>query len=176
MLELINAERTQAGLPPVVLGDNVAAQLHVEAALENCIASHWGIRGLKPYMRYSLAGGYQSNAENTHGSDYCIKDSDGYRPVDSIEQEVLDAMEGWMDSPGHRRNVLDKWHRKVNIGLAWDRYNFTAIQHFEGDYVEYDRLPTFENGILHLSGRIANGLQFGDDCVSSAHLGQLMGN
>ena len=33
MLELINAERVKAGVPPVVLGDNVAAQLHAEDAL-----------------------------------------------------------------------------------------------------------------------------------------------
>ena len=32
MLELINAARVQAGLSPVVLGDNVAAQLHAEAS------------------------------------------------------------------------------------------------------------------------------------------------
>ena len=62
MLELINDERVSAGLNPVVLGDNAAAQLHAEASLENCFSSHWGIDGLKPYMRYSLAGGYQSNA------------------------------------------------------------------------------------------------------------------
>ena len=64
MLQLINEERVRAGVAPVVLGDNIAAQLHAESALENCFSSHWGIDGLKPYMRYSLAGGYQSNAEN----------------------------------------------------------------------------------------------------------------
>ena len=50
MLELINTVRTQAGLDPVVLGDNVAAQLHAESSLDNCVGSHWGIDGLKPYM------------------------------------------------------------------------------------------------------------------------------
>ena len=80
MLELINAERARAGLNPVILGDNIAAQLHAEAALENCFSSHWGVDGLKPYMRYSLAGGYQSNGENGSGLDYCIKASDGTNP------------------------------------------------------------------------------------------------
>ena len=42
MLQVINAERTKSGLNPVVLGDNNAAQLHAEAALENCFSSHWG--------------------------------------------------------------------------------------------------------------------------------------
>ena len=160
MLELINIERKKAGVPLVELGDNNAAQLHAESALANCFSSHWGIDGLKPYMRYSLAGGYQSNAENGHGSDYCIKASDGYRALGSSIEEVLQAMAGWMSSSGHRRNILDKHHKKVNIGLAWDRYNFLAYQHFEGDYVEYDELPSIENGVLHISGRTKNGAKF----------------
>ena len=57
----------------VVLGANNAAQLHAEASLQGCYSSHWGSNGLKPYMQYSLAGGYQSNGENGSGSDYCIK-------------------------------------------------------------------------------------------------------
>ena len=36
MLELINAERKKAGVGDVTLSDNIAAQLHVEAALANC--------------------------------------------------------------------------------------------------------------------------------------------
>ena len=100
MLELINAERVQAGLNPVVLGDNVAAQLHAEASLKNCFSSHWGIDGLKPYMRYSLAGGYQSNGENGLGSDYCITASDRYRPIASVHQEIREAIESWMDQLG----------------------------------------------------------------------------
>ena len=163
MLHLINDERARAGSGPVVLGDNIAAQLHAESSLANCFSSHWGVDGLKPYMRYSLAGGQQSNGENVSGLDYCIKASDRYRAIGSIEQEVRDAMEGWMDSPGHRRNILDPWHKKVNIGLAWDTYNTSAIQHFEGDYVEYDHLPTIENGILTMSGTTRNGAGFSDE-------------
>ena len=168
MLELINAERIKAGVAPVILGDNVAAQLHAESALENCFSSHWGIDGLKPYMRYSVAGGYQSNAENASGSDYCIKGSERYRALGSIEREIEKAMYGLqgngglMGSPGHRRNILGKWHKKVNIGLAWDRYNFKAVQQFEGNYIEYDHLPFIENGIISLSGTVRNGVAFED--------------
>ena len=158
MLTIINAEREKAGVDPVILGDNIAAQLHAESSLENCVSSHWGIDGLKPYMRYSLAGGYQSNSENWLGLNYCVTASDGYRTLGSIEQEIRDAMEGWMDSAGHRRNILDRWHKKVNIGLAWDRYNINAIQHFEGDYVEYEHLPAIEDGIITLSGIVKNGV------------------
>ncbi len=163
MLELMNAERIKASVRPVVLGDNLAAQLHAEASLENCFSSHWGIDGLKPYMRYSLAGDYQSNSENVHGRDYCIRESDGYQAIDSIRQEISEAIRWLMDSPGHRRNILDPWHRKVNVGLAWDRYNLAVVQHFEGDYLEYDPLPLIEDGGLAVSGTVKNGVTLQED-------------
>ena len=160
ILELINRERTWAGLAPVGLGDNIAAQLHAEASLEGCFSSHWGLDGLKPYMRYTLAGGYQTNAENGSGLDYCIKPHENYLPISSVEIELLEAMDGWMSSPGHRDNILRPGHKKVNIGLAWDRYNFHAVQHFEGEYVEYDQLPALDEGVLTLSGKVINGVTF----------------
>ena len=163
MLELINAERTRAGLTPVTLGDNAAAQMHAESALENCFTGHWGIDGLKPYMRYSLAGGYQSNGENSVGSHYCIREGMRFRPNKPIEEEIREAMAGWMESAGHRRNILRSWHRKVNIGLAWDKYNVAFYQHFEGDYVEYEELPSIEDDILYMSGTTKNGVTFRED-------------
>lgn len=160
MLSLINQARTNAGLPSIELGDNIAAQLHAEDSLANCTSSHWGTDGLKPYMRYSVAGGYQSNGENGHGSDYCITSRDFYRPLGPLEQEVREAVAGWLNSSGHRRNILDMWHKKVNIGLAWDKYNFVAYQHFEGDYVEYAKLPSLEEGLLVIEGITKNGVRF----------------
>ena len=163
MLELINEARVDKGLAPVVLGDNPAPQLHVESALENCFSSHWGIDGLKPYMRYSLNGGYQSNAENTSGGGYCIEESDGYSPIVSIKQDIRDAVAGWMDNPDHRSNILYPWYKKVSIGLAWDRYNFKAVQQFEGDYVEYDQRPAIGHGALAVVGTAKNGVRFEKD-------------
>ena len=164
MLKLINAERAKAGVPPVVLGDNVAAQLHAESALANCFSSHWGVDGLKPHMRYSLAGGYQSNSENGSGLSYCITSGENYRPIESIEQEIQEHMEGLVESTAHYRNIVGRWHRKVHIGLAWDRYNSALSQHFEGDYVDYDRLPSITpgTGTLSFSGRTKNGAQFAE--------------
>lgn len=163
MLNLINQERAKADIPPVELGDNAAAQLHAEAMLEHCFLSHWGADGLKPYMRYSLAGGYQANGENSHGSNYCIEASDGYPRIRNTQQKIVVAMEGLMSSPGHRRQILHRWHKRVNIGLARDNYNFTAVQHFEGDYVEFDQAPEINGGILGFSGRLKNGPSLGED-------------
>ena len=162
-LTLINQARESDGLQSVVLGDNIAAQNHAESSLANCFSSHWGIDGLKPYMRYSLAGGYQYNAENISGLDYCITARDGYAQIGSSENEIRESTEGLLQSPGHRRNILNEWHKKVNIGIAQDNYNFIFVQHFEGDYVDSSELPAINDGILSLSGSAKNGAGFEDE-------------
>ena len=164
MLALINEARVESGLSVVIRGDNGAAQIHADHSLANCISSHWSVDGLTPTMLYSLAGGYQSANENASGSDYCRLPGQGYSAISSVAEEVREAMEGWMDSPGHRDNILKPRHRKVNIGLAWDRYNFVAVQQFEGDYVEYTVLPTLNGGVLSMEGKLKNGanLEHGD--------------
>lgn len=137
--------------------------MHADDALANCFSSHWGSDGLKPYMRYTLTGGVQYNSENLSGSDYCIKASDGYIAISDVEVEVRESSEGLFRSPGHRRNILQPQHEKVNIGLAWDRYNFKMVQHFEGDYVEYESAPSLQDGVLSMSGRVKNGAEIGGE-------------
>ncbi len=153
------------GAPAVMMGSNRAAQIHADNLLDNCISSHYGIDGLNPTMRYSLAGGYQSANENVSGSDYCKLPGQGYSAIKSIVEEVRGAMDGWMKSPGHADNILKPRHRKVNIGLAWDSHNFMAVQQFEGDYVKYTALPAINDaGILSMEGSVKNGanLEHGD--------------
>ena len=146
------------------MGNNRAAQIHADKSLADCISSHWSTDGLDPAMRYSLAGGYQSNSENVSGSDYCRSAGLGYSVISSISNEVQEAMEGWMDSSGHRDTILTPRHRRVNIGLAWDRYNFVAVQQFEGDYVEFTSLPKIVGGVLSMEGQVKNraDLEHGD--------------
>jgi hypothetical protein len=114
-------------------------------------------------MRYSLAGGYQSNAENTTGLDYCVKSFDGYSTLGNVKDKLREWTASIMGSPDHRRTVVDKWYRKVNIGLAWDRYNLWIVHHFEGDYVEHDSPPAIKNGIPSMSGRTRNDVTFYGD-------------
>ena len=169
MLDMINEERVAAGLNPVVLGNNSAAQAHADDMLENCYAGHWGLDGLKPHMRYSLAGGYQKDAENVSGLDYCLTPDDGFAIV-SILHEVEASTPGFMDSPGHRYNILDPHHTTVSIGIAWDRYNVMIVQHFEYGYMSfydaprnihratwYPEPPTISRGILSAAGITRNG-------------------
>ena len=156
MLELINRERHKFGVSEVVMGDNRAAQIHAKSCLDAGVVSHWNLVGLKPYVRYSLTRGYQNNGENWFGSSYW-----GGSRVSDLEREIEGAMQGLMNSPGHRATILDKWYRKVNIGLTCDYQNFVAIQHFEGDFVEFDRLPTVVDGILRVSGRVKSEVSLG---------------
>lgn len=157
MLERINRERRLAGVAAVTLGTNVAAQLHAEATLEHCSSSHWGPDGLKPYMRYSLAGGYQTNGENMSGIAYCLKWEDGYESIRDFQEHVDKAMYGWLNSEGHLRNLLDPLHKRVNIGIAYDWFNSRMVQHFEGDYVRYEDFPVIRGDMLSLSGHTVNG-------------------
>ncbi len=151
MLELINRARRQAGCSPVRRSENPAAQRHADDCLRTGHASHWNLAGLKPYMRYSRAGGYQTNAENVYQALRV-----GGRGITDVPGELDLAMKTLMDSPGHRRNILNRWFRKVGLGIAWNGTNLTVAQHFEGDYVEFRGLPSFSGGTLRFKGRLKN--------------------
>ena len=164
LLELTNERREAAGAPPVRMGDNPAAQLHSEAALDGCYSSHWDRWGLKPQHRYSLAGGAGAGAENVTGLDYCVKFLDARIPILSMEKEVAEIVAAWMCSPDHRRVLLDPAHTTLNIGIAHDRFNANVVQHFASDYVRYDRKPALDpQGILRFSGEVSGAaLEIGD--------------
>ena len=155
-LTLINQARNAAGLIEVTLDDNTAAKSHAEDMRANCVSGHWGTDGLKPYMRYTLAGGQQYSAENISGYGYCPPDPHQYISK-TIPAEIDEAMEGLLNSPGHRRNILNAHHRKVNIGISYQRPNLWLVQHFVGDYLDYTTQPAIDDGVLNFSGQIKNG-------------------
>ena len=160
MLDLVNQARSTAGVPTLAMGRNNVAQIQADQLLEDCVSSHWGTDGLKPYQRYSLAGGYQVNGENFSGHGECGLTDTLLSWNDDPMEMVADSVEGLLGSPGHRETMLSPEYRKVNIGLAWDRNVFKVIQHFEGDYVELDTLPVIEDGMLELAGTLTAGHAF----------------
>ena len=100
------------------------------------------------------------NGENVSSHNECgLADTLLYWNPDPMEM-VTDTVEGWLESPGHRETMLSPEYRKVNVGLAWDRNVFKAIQHFEGDYVEMNRLPVIENDVLELEGNLSSRYTF----------------
>ena len=156
VLALINEERKKAGLAPVVLGNNSAAQQHAEVLLRHTTRGHWGVDGLVPQMRYTLAGGVNYVSDNV--SAYPLLAGLPYRKQ-SPEALLKKSHQGLMGSPGHRKTILDKWHTKVSLGVACNDYACSLVQNFAGDYVEFDQKPVISRGILRLAGWLKGGFQ-----------------
>ena len=164
MLELINQDRKEHGLAAVELGSNVAAQPHAEELFSNQFLGHWGLDGLKPYMRYTLAGGTGKENENAAGPGTPRIPGALYIQT-SVEENLKELQEGLMKSPGHRANILDPWHEKVNLGIACDDVSCTVVQQFESNYIEFVHLPTIENELLRFSGATLNGIRYNTTLV-----------
>jgi len=154
-LELINRDRVANGLDPVELAGNTASQTHAEENLAQSHSSHWGIDGSKPYMRYTAAGGVNYVAENVIGTG--IESGGGTLGVRDTEELLTQAEERFMESPGHRANILNKWHKKVSIGVAFNENSFHWVQHFEGDYIRFSSTPSISGTILSMKGNIYLG-------------------
>lgn len=163
-LDLINRDRADHGLAPVTLGANTAAQLHAEDMLREYYLSHWDTDGMKPYMRYTLAGGTNDETENSAYSGWFDKSEDPsrYRPLDvkaelaTLEHQMVydDDASNW----GHRDNILNKWHRRVNLGIASDGHRLALVQQFEGDYLTFSQPPIFQDGALVVIGQSSLGM------------------
>ena len=164
-LGLINQDRADHGLAPVVLGTNPAAQMHAYDMLEHSYLGHWWVDGRKPYMVYTQTGGTSYAGENAAFSGWTDRewsaancDSPRVRcdtvtdPAGSITEHQYrmmydDAHADW----GHRDNILGEGHRVVNLGIAFNGRRLTFVQHFEGGAVIAPSPPAlWSGGRLHL--------------------------
>ncbi len=161
-LTLINQARTDAGLNELPLDDNTAAQSHAENSRDACTRGHWGPDGMKPYMRYTLAGGEQYSSENVFAIDFCPEDLGNY-DLETPREQIDFAMDRFLNSPGHRQNILDPNHRKVGIGITYRAPTIWFVQLFVGDYIQYETKPRIDDGILTLSGQTKNGAHVSSD-------------
>ena len=141
-LNLINADRLKAGLNKVKLGNNPAAQMHSEYAIKHEFVSHWMLNGEKPYHVYSREGGTSYVAENGFHDGWTKEEWKNENcdllncVVPNREYIVYEAQEGLMNSPGHKKNILNPTHLKVNIGIATNKEGrfYSFYQHFEGGH------------------------------------------
>lgn len=144
MLKLINESRESEGLKTVEL-DELASQVgdkHCQEMISEFYFSHWNGQGLKPYMRYSYAGGKDALMENlslTEGGTY----------FNSKEKliNVLTAMHLRMfnEKPpydGHRQAIIHPQHTHVGVGIAFSESQVRLAQEFIARYVE---IKTFAN-------------------------------
>ena len=106
IIDRTNAERAAVGLPALSVDQRLmnAAQAHSADQAARETMSHTGGDGSKPAQRVERAGyDWRSVAENV---------AMGYPDAASV-------MEGWMDSPGHRDNILRSSVTQIGVGLAY---------------------------------------------------------
>lgn len=121
MLAVVNARREAVGAPPLALDPrlNEAAQKHAEDMLSRSYYDHRNPEGLLPRDRVSAAG---------------------YRPSVVAENiarghvTVEEAMDAWMQSRGHRGNLLNSGFTQMGVGCAVGRssagYTVLWVQDF----------------------------------------------
>jgi hypothetical protein len=128
----------------VSLSAIISAQQHAEDMLKNNYFSHWDTHGYKPHMRYTLAGGQGSVSENIawikYGFWYDLKAAIAKLEFDMIND---DAEWDW----GHRDNILNPFHNKVSIGIAYNSTDLYLVQDFEDNYVSWSTLTVSYNGV-----------------------------
>ena len=134
----------------------VNIQRHLDTAMAQALRDDLRVNLLlKPYMRYTLAGGTNYVAENVSGS-ACQRDPLGSYIETPVLENLEETHDGLMESPGHRDNILDPWHKRVSLGIACDAVTCSVVQLFERDYVDFTATPRLSTGTLHTSGFLSN--------------------
>ncbi|HZG67040.1 MAG TPA: CAP domain-containing protein, partial [Herpetosiphonaceae bacterium] len=115
MLELINAERAEAGSQPLAFnGDlNEAAEDHSQWMLATDIFSHTGQGGSTAGQRMAAAG-YSFTGSWTRGENIgwgSLRSPSGYQ--DDVEARHTSLM----NSTGHRANILSDGFEEIGIGF-----------------------------------------------------------
>ncbi|MFG2991395.1 CAP domain-containing protein [Streptomyces sp. NPDC048257] len=105
VLALVNQERAAAGCSAVSLNAKLtkAAQDHSADMASHSNMSHTGSDGSDPGARITRAG----YTWRTYGENVAY----GYSSPEKV-------MEGWMNSQGHRENILNCSFKEIGIGLA----------------------------------------------------------
>ena len=103
VIDLVNQERAGAGCGPVRLESHLqqAADAHSLDMAQNGYFSHTGLNGSQFWDRAEAAG------------------YDGFAAGENIaagQATAAEVVAGWMESPGHRDNILTCSHTEVGVG------------------------------------------------------------
>ncbi len=130
---LINIERRRAGLRPLALNRKLSAiaRRHSRDMADRDYFSHMTPGGRSPLDRYRESGfacrvreggriylGAENIFQNDLYSSIEYIDGRAYYNWNSMEEIARSTVEGWMESPGHRRNILTRAFRSEGIGVA----------------------------------------------------------
>ncbi|MFJ1748501.1 CAP domain-containing protein [Streptomyces sp. NPDC088116] len=106
VIRLTNVERAKVGCPPLRSSTalNRAAQRHSSDMAEHDFIEHTGSNGSTLTHRAEAAGytGWKTLAENVVGG----------------PETAAEAVDSWMDSPGHRANILNCSLKHVGVGYV----------------------------------------------------------
>jgi uncharacterized protein YkwD len=168
MVRLINRDRASMGLSPVELDEGAptrAGQGHADDMAAHGYLGHWGTDGSVPEQRFTEAGGEDMVLENAS----CFVDGrtrqlDANARIDPKFIEVAEDMFFHEKPPndGHRKNILQAWHRRVGIGIAQPVATATEIpvpciaQEFVDAYGAYAPAPRAMRvgDVLHVEGTL----------------------
>lgn len=127
-LALVNEARSRHGLDPLQVTERLstAAQVHAEDMLERNYYSHTSPEGEDVGDRYRERGGsrWKKVAENIARCNGC--------PSVPTAERVSEFHEGWMNSPGHRRNILARELESFGFGIIGENGRQFAVQTFAG--------------------------------------------
>jgi uncharacterized protein YkwD len=142
LLEMVNEERAVAKLPALAI-DELATRVataHATEMAQHEFASHWNRDGLKPYHRYSLAGGTDATQENVSAADNTWSNK-----LSDLKQDTsylhLRLYEEKPPNDGHRKTILAPQHTHVGFGIAVEKLRLRLVELFVAKYVEVKQLP-----------------------------------
>jgi uncharacterized protein YkwD len=133
IIRYTNLERVNAGLPPLTGKPHLSAiaRAHSLDMKVRNFFSHYNPDGRDPFERM-IAGGYMywCAAENIACTSYFTENS----VTDEVGRYFVQDM--WMESPGHRENILDTCVTEIGVGVVYESdrssapYGFIATQNF----------------------------------------------
>ena len=113
----INAERAKHGSAPLKWEEQLAdaARAHSDDMTRRGYFSHDTPEGLGPSDRIDRAG-YSC----WKGSHYGVAENIAIETtLGNLDRTVAEAVRGWMDSPGHRTNLLGRQYDRTGIGASF---------------------------------------------------------
>ena len=137
ILAMINEEREVEKVPPVALDDlaTEVATKHAWDLIKGGFTGHWGSDGLKPYHRYSFAGGTEATAENVSSVD----NNWSTKAPDLKQDTAYLHLRLYQEKPpndGHRKTILTPEHTHVGIGVVVHERRLRMVELFISRYVD----------------------------------------
>ena len=142
LLQMVNEERAVEQLSALEIDDlatRVATAHATEMAMHQ-FASHWGRDGLKPYHRYSFAGGNDATQENVSAADntWSNKLSDLKQDTSYLHLRLYQEKP---PNDGHRKTILAPQHTHVGFGIAVEKLRLRLVELFVAKYVDMKTVP-----------------------------------